>query len=191
MPIFLKNCRAEHKNHSFLAHWPDWELMPEADLSVHRFLDCSVPRRPLVGLRPPSKIPSFSHSTSLCLPYLSPDAGALSLWQSQPIWVYGMVRVPRDRDCTHLVDCSLLSRSKNSQRSRNFPSEWEEKHSEMIIKYELETQKYISWCVRGYGDTTCSSLVVHLTYSCPFSLISHQLQLKSLYFSLLLCEGWI
>ena len=56
-----------------------------------------VPLRPLVGLRPPSKIPSFSHSASLSLLHFclalyktqlqkafSLHAGALSLWHSLP-----------------------------------------------------------------------------------------------------------
>ena len=45
-------------------------------------------------------------SHSICCPKhaiqkaSSLNAGALSLWHSQPQWVYGMVRVPRNLDCT-------------------------------------------------------------------------------------------
>ena len=58
------------------------------------------------------QLPSFSHSATRCLPYLSPNAGALSLWHSLPQWAYGRVRVPRNLDCTRPGDRSLLSWSK-------------------------------------------------------------------------------
>ena len=39
--------------------------------SVNPCLSSTISLRPLVGLRPPSRIPSFSNSASLCLLYLS------------------------------------------------------------------------------------------------------------------------
>ena len=75
MAICLKNCRVEQKNHSSLARWPDWALSSHpllrlgVDLSVHLFLDCAVPRRPLIGLRPPST--SFILSLHLTMPAVS------------------------------------------------------------------------------------------------------------------------
>ena len=42
-----------------------------------------------------------------------------------------------------------------------------------------------------YGATKCWSIFVKLSCSCWFSLISYQLHLKSHYFSLFLCEGWL
>ena len=63
-------------------------------------LSLLIPLHPLVGLRPPSKIPSFCHSASLWLLYLflllsktqfqkafSLNAGDRSLLHSQPQWV--------------------------------------------------------------------------------------------------------
>ena len=61
----------------------------------------------------------------------------------------------------------------------------------MTVKYEWETQKTISWCVKGYGAMKYWSLVMQLSCSCPFSLISHQLHWKSLYFSVPLYEDWL
>ena len=107
MVTSLNYCRVEQNNHSFLANWPDWALnskhllRPEADLSVHLFLSCTTSRRP-------PRLPSFSHFVSQCLPYLTPNACALSLWQSQRQWVYRMVRLPPNLDCTLLPSRSLL-----------------------------------------------------------------------------------
>ena len=44
---------------------------------------------------------------------------------------------------------------------------------------------------KRYGAAKYWSLVLELSSSFRFSLISHPLHLKSLYFSLPLCEGWI
>ena len=65
---------------------------------------------PLVGLRPPSKIPSFSHSASPSLLHLyltrsktqhqkgfALHAGALSLWHSPPQRTYDLMLVPRKK----------------------------------------------------------------------------------------------
>ena len=60
----------------------------------------------------------------------------------------------------------------------------------MTVKYELGHEK-LSWWEKKCGATKCWSLVVQLSCSCRFSLISHQLHLKSLYFSAPRCEGWL
>ena len=88
--------------------------------------------------------------------------------------VYGMVRVPRDLDCTLLVDRrSLLPRSKKVSTQNLLASRWWDN------------------LMKEYDCRKCWSLVVKLCCSCRLSLISHQLHLKSLNFSLPLCEGWI
>ena len=146
------------------------------------FISLLVPLRPLVGLRPPSKIPSFSHSVSLCL-ILSKTQHlvAFSLlmlvpgnaWPvPQPTGAQGRMRVPREEWpvtcatigmhwCVLNRKESLLPRSKQSQLKRNFLSGWEEKRSEISVEHELETQKNDpddkNWC----GGTKCWSLVVN------------------------------
>ena len=76
MAISLKSGRVKQNNHSFLAHWPDRALSSQhlrrfsGILSVHLCIPASLPPFDCVlwsafGLPRP---PSFSHSTSLCLP---------------------------------------------------------------------------------------------------------------------------
>ena len=86
---------------------------------VFVFISPLVPLSPLVGLRPPSKIPSFCHSASLCLLYLSlfyPRHNSrrrsllmlvLALWLSLPQKAYGRVRVPRNLDSSFFL-CPVL-----------------------------------------------------------------------------------
>ena len=105
--------------------------------------------------------------------------------------VYGMVRVPRDLDCTLLVDRrSLLPRSKKVSTQNLLASRWWDNHSEMTVEHELETQKN-QILMKEYDSRNCWSLVVQLCCSCRISLISHPLPLISLCFSFLLCVGWI
>ena len=80
-----------------------------------------------VLLRPPSEVSSFSHFASLysccialcCSPKHYSRRRSLLMRVSRKEWpvsqltgVHGMLRVPRHFDCTHLVDRSLLHRSK-------------------------------------------------------------------------------
>ena len=138
MAISLKNCRVEQKPDSLLANWPDWALSSqhlltvEADLFVHLFLGCTVPRHPLVVLRPPST--SFILSPRLTMSAaslsvlsktqlqkaFSPNTHALSLRHSLPQCVYGIVRVPQNLDCTLLHSRSLLPRSKRISTQPQF-----------------------------------------------------------------------
>ena len=111
----------EQQNHPFFANWTDW-VLSSAFIACDSWIICLfisplIPLRPLVGLRPPSKflhsltLPHYYHciSTSTLSQNTTPE-GILSkcwcsliLWHSQPQWVYGMVRVPRDLDCTLLL----------------------------------------------------------------------------------------
>ena len=119
---------------------------------------------------------------SLCLLHLSPfcpahDSRRRSLFMlvlSHPdthylSGVYGWVRVPRNLDCSRLGDRSLLPWSKRSQLSRNFPSRWWEKRSDMTIKYEWETQKINpdEWNGMLWLPMTVSSLNLSLFLTFP------------------------
>ena len=121
MAISSKNYRVKEQNHSFLTDWTYWMFSSDYLLwlldniawpSVHPCLFSTVSLRPLVGLRPPSKIPSFSHSASLRLTMPAASASvlykiqlqesvlsscgcSLSLWHSPPQQAYGIVRVPQ------------------------------------------------------------------------------------------------
>ena len=118
MAIALTNCLVKQQNQSFLAKWTNWTLSSHDLLwlldniawsSVHHWLFFTVPLRPLVGLRPPSKISSFFHSTSLFLLYFSlfcqehnskmRSLSMLVLSHSDTHtlaqWVCGILRVPR------------------------------------------------------------------------------------------------
>ena len=115
MAISLKNCRVEQNTHSFLANWlwlsahvqfpafaqtRDWFVC-----SSHPWFHCAL--WSAFGL---PRITSFSHFASLYLlqskiqhqKAFSPNTHALSLRHSLPQWVYGIVRVPRNLDCTLL-----------------------------------------------------------------------------------------
>ena len=62
--------------------------------------------------------------------------------------VYGMMRVPRNLDCTLIHLRSLLQRSINVLTQKLKPCRWEENHSEMTVNHELEIQKEKSWWLK-------------------------------------------
>ena len=127
--IFLKYCPVEQKNQSSLATWND---QPVSGDHLLRLLDI-FPDHLSLGSTASFGRPSASFGNSFILSLhltmlaaslsvmsktqlqkaFSPNAGALAFWHSPPPWVYWMMRVPRDLECTHLVDRSLLPWSKN------------------------------------------------------------------------------
>ena len=128
MAISLKSGRVKRNNHSALANWPNRALSSQHlrrflyIFSVHLCIPVSLPPFHFTfwsafGF---PRLPSFSQSTSLYLPYLSllsktqlkkafsPNAGALLPWHSLLQWVYGMVRVPRNLDPALYHCCETL-----------------------------------------------------------------------------------
>ena len=83
MAISVNNWRVLQKNRAFLVNWPDWSLCSQhlfklnAVMSVHMCPSSSIAQFPWFPCALWSAfglpwLPSFSHSASLCLPYLSP-----------------------------------------------------------------------------------------------------------------------
>ena len=138
---------------------------------------------------------SFSHSASRCLFNLhlllskiqfkqafSLDAGVTTGVTSHAAqWVYRMVRVPRDLDCTRVHWRSLLPWSKSVWRQPQF-SIWITRetlrdHNETRMG-DTKQIDYDEW--KDVMPRNGWSLVVQLSCFRRSSLISHQLHLKSL-----------
>ena len=130
------------QNQSFLANWTDWGLSSHYsllllhNLSVHLFLGSTVPfGRPSASFEN-SFILSFcltitTASLSDPVPNTTPDLVlskcwcSLTLTHSLPQWVYGMVRVPRDLDCTLVLWKEVFCPyRKKCQVELNFLSGW-------------------------------------------------------------------
>ena len=98
--------------------------------------------------------------------------------------------MPRDLDCTRLVASSLLPRSKTFSTQPKF-SVWMRRESlkdDSQIRFE-DTKKFLMrervWCHEILIPCCTSVLLLSIFFDFP------QLALKSLYFSVALCEGWL
>ena len=109
------------------------------------------------------------------------NAGALSLWHTQPYWVYRMVRVPGNLDCTRLGDRSLLSWSKKVSTRPKF-SIWmirETLRDDSQIRIG-DTKKYILiresvWCYEILSP--CYATVLFLSIYFDFSSTAFEVSL--------------
>ena len=121
--LLLRFKRVEQQNQSVVANGTDWAVISHylfwllSRLSVHLPLGSTVP----FGRPSASFENSFILSLRFTMPAVSLSvlskvrikkafslyAGALSLWHSQPQWVYGTVRVPRNLDSA-FFQCPIL-----------------------------------------------------------------------------------
>ena len=207
MAISLNNCRVEQKNHSFLANWSDWALSFqhllrfEVDLSPHLTLGSTAP------FGQPSASPEFFHSLILphyqsaslptavqnttpegvlskcwCSPTLTLTT-SIGIWQGAGVtksWLQSPGRSKSfagNKNSLNSNELFYLDAKRNVQRWQS-NTNWGHKKSK-------------SWCVKGYGATKCPSLVVLLSCSSRISLIYRRQPLKSVCFSVSLCESWL
>ena len=102
-----------------------------------------------------------------------------------------MVRVPRNLDSTLLPWRSILPWPKNVSIQPKF-SIWRLRET---LRDDSETRigdtKKYQILKKEYDATKCSSLVVQLPCSRRISLICRRQPLKSVYFSVSLCESWL
>ena len=126
----LEEFSVEQNNHSVLANWSNWGLSSplwftlETDLSVHLTLGftalCGRPAASLEFLHSLIPFHNAYRISACCCHKHNSRRHPLSMLVPRQEWsvsqlrgVYGTVRVPRNLDCTHLVDGSLLSGFEN------------------------------------------------------------------------------
>ena len=129
--------RVKQQNHSFFANCSNCTLNSHYSLLLLDTLPIHLPLDSTAPFDRPSAAFEKSFILSLCLTITTASLsdpvqnttpeGILSLcWCSLTLthtlrqWVYGIVRVPRDLDCTLLVDRSLLPRSKQVSTQPKF-----------------------------------------------------------------------
>ena len=147
MAISLKNCRFKQQNHSFLANWPDSRSSSHNPLW---FLENWPVHLPWIycahwstfGLR---RISSFTLSLYPFCSRHNSRRRSLSMLVPRKKWtvpqltgVYSIVRVPRDLDCTHLVDWSRLPWSRKGFNS-----------SEGLYLHEKRNAQRWQWNMNG------------------------------------------
>ena len=206
----------EQQNHAFSCQLNWFAVLEFSLFTSNSWIVCDwsspplIPLCPLAGLRPPSKIPSFSHSASLSLLHLyrtlpqntTPDLVLSQCWCSltvthtQPQWVYGMVRVPRD------LDCPLLTLKRKSlvrdQKKITTQTQFSIGMMRETVNYDHEkwigdTKKIILmrknvWC-HAISIPCCESVIFLLNFF-EFCWTAFEMYVF-LYFSVPQCEGWL